>query len=332
MRVVTILGVLALVPVAGLLILFCIGCVVGKSDSKQVAAGTEKVAAGPPADAPIADVPLPVVAPDVNGLQSPDRDTRQKAASQMGETGDVKDGDALLAALGSEADWTVRASITRGLGKQYLQSEAFRAKGADRLLKPLLPLLGAEQPGLRLEAVRALNWIGDRRATKALFPLLEDADSHIQQLTIETLGKMGDAGLLTRFVHLVQTAQDEWTRYSAVSALRQMHDRSAVAPLIAALDSETKPSPRRAMAIALGALGDTQAVPVLMAHLKDADPDVRYWCAKALAQLKDKRALPALEIMARADSGSGNGKHLDETARNAMRVIRNGGGKVDEYD
>ena len=53
---------------------------------------------------------------------------------------------------------------------------------------------------------------------------------------------------------------------------------------------------------ALGYIRSKDSVPVLLKHLKDREPGVKYWCIFALGQIRDARALSALkEITEKAE-------------------------------
>jgi HEAT repeat protein len=52
---------------------------------------------------------------------------------------------------------------------------------------------------------------------------------------------------------------------------------------------------------ALALLQNKEAVPALIRCLEDKAPEVRFWCAYALGELGDRRALHALEQLAATD-------------------------------
>ena len=87
------------------------------------------------------------------------------------------------------------------------------------------------------------------------------------------------------------------------------------------------PRVRRYMALALGHVGDTRAVPVLLRALSDDDPETRIYSIWALGSLGDKRALvPLLELAQDDDPGIrkmvvyGLGALRAEEARDTLRA------------
>jgi len=55
-----------------------------------------------------------------------------------------------------------------------------------------------------------------------------------------------------------------------------------------------KARPVSSLATVLGNFGDQRAVEPLIEALHDPDPSLRFYVARALGKLRDKRALPAL--------------------------------------
>jgi len=62
------------------------------------------------------------------------------------------------------------------------------------------------------------------------------------------------------------------------------------------LRNETSPDPRvkRALAIALGRMGDASSVPALLEAVEDPDPETKIYCVWALGIIRDSRALDSL--------------------------------------
>ncbi len=110
----------------------------------------------------------------------------------------------------------------------------------------------------------------------------------------------------TAIAHLNQK-EDLSLRYYAAWWLGKFRvtDQAAISALLIALEDESDRSPdggyplRRNAARALGKLGDTQAVPLLIANLTCSDYYVREACAQALEEIGDPKAIPPLrELLA----------------------------------
>ena len=147
---------------------------------------------------------------------------------------------------------------------------------------PLLELLRGPDPSLRMQAALALGEQSDTRAIGALIDSLKDEDTNVRYHAIEALGKLkavdavdliaeivesrdfflafvaldalakiGDPRVAPKIVPLLD---DDLLREPAINLLGQLGDESAVAPLVALLNSPTGPTD--AIAAALASLND----------------------------------------------------------------------------
>ena len=120
-----------------------------------------------------------------------------------------------------------------------------------------------------------------------------EEDSHLPLFgppNVDRLKARGDAPGLIKALEY----QKLWrVRRDAAVALGQIGDADAVEPLIAGLKDDN-PSVRRAAAEALGQIGDAAALGPLIAALKSAAVDVRKTAAEALGQIGDAGSLGPL--------------------------------------
>jgi HEAT repeat protein len=261
---------------------------------------------------------LSKLAGNIADLQSDSVDDRQRAVSRLGETGQIEAVEPLLAALRDDA-WNVRAAAATSIGKLYYTSGAVRALSPGKIADALLPLLEAEQPGLRINTVRSLGWIGDARAAAAVRGLLNDEDERVREAVITTLGMLGDTSSAAAFVELLKH-EDKWTRHKAANALGNLHSPESFAPLIEAL-GDTESVVRGGAVMALQELGDPRAAEHVRQLLRDPDPDVRFWAIQAVVAFKDEGSLPILREIAENDTESGNGQPLNQVAEKACESI-----------
>lgn len=104
------------------------------------------------------------------------------------------------------------------------------------------------------------------------------------------------------FLSLIETAPSEVHRLAAAHALGILGDSSTVPLLIQLLSCRKEPSELRArVAEALGYIGDRQALPALLSSTADPSAEVRFWAVFALGCLGDRRAVPALKQLAQED-------------------------------
>jgi hypothetical protein len=116
-----------------------------------------------------------------------------------------------------------------------------------------------------------------------LIRLLTDPDPDIQWKAAEALGRMGDTAarkLIERTHHVNRVF-----RIGAIEALADIRERKAVEKLTDLLLTDESAEVRWASAIALGEIGDAEAIPVLIGSLRDPDKYVRYGATLALDQL-----------------------------------------------
>lgn len=274
-------------------------------------------------DAIISLLTMTSLADHTQDLQSPSFDTRQIAASRLGDSRDARAVEPLLAALGDE-DWAIRASAVTGLGHLYVQSEEVRALGPQHIASRILPLSNDEHYGLRIAVLKVLGWLGanDLPVVDAVLKALDDSNLDVRQHAIEAMGQLRDPRVVPRFIALLgDMSQDPWTRKDVASALGNLGDASAVEPLIAAL-GDSFPPVRNSTMNSLFKLGDRRAIPPIRALLADPDPHVRFWAIQAVAKFNDAESIPLLDAMSSNDEGVGNGQPLRQVAAEAAKVLR----------
>ena len=142
-------------------------------------------------------------------------------------------------------------------------------------MMPLLSSLFRNQPD-----IDALERNGD---TDRLIRLLTHPDSTIQWKAAEALGRMGEPAS-RRLIERTHHANRAF-RIGAVEALADIRERRAVGKLADLLLTDESAEVRWASAIALGEIGDAEAIPVLVGSLRDPDKYVRYGASLALDQL-----------------------------------------------
>ena len=134
------------------------------------------------------------VEPDVDGLvkaaYSTDDYIRLNAVSALGEVGDERASDVLVAICLHDIYYPVR----------FEASESLKRTGDKRAVSLLSDALRDKDPVVRLHSVEALGKIGDRRAMNALQMAMEDADDAVRNAALASLGKMGDLRVMNLVV------------------------------------------------------------------------------------------------------------------------------------
>lgn len=169
-------------------------------------------------------------------------------------------------ALWSVSDTTVDSVRISALADPDDRVRWWAAWGLQRLtpqkvVEPLLPLLNDRYPDVKSQAIKALAYRGDGRATRPLLALLPDAD--------------------------------EETRAAVAWAFTQLKDTTAV-PELTPLLMDYSSRVRWWAAAALGDIGDARATPYLVTALRDSNATVALTAAGALGLIRDTAAIPAL--------------------------------------
>lgn len=126
---------------------------------------------------------------------------RAAAAGALGQLGDARAVEPLIAALESRTDKTwLREEMGIYDGKESLLKAAAKALGQlgdSRAVEPLIDTLENRSPpffwGARPAAARALGQLGDARAVEALKAALENDDDDLRQAAAWALRKIEDA-------------------------------------------------------------------------------------------------------------------------------------------
>ncbi|MDD4566264.1 MAG: HEAT repeat domain-containing protein [Methanoculleus chikugoensis] len=134
--------------------------------------------------------------------------------------------------------------------------------------------------GVRIAAAEALGEIGEADAVEALIQALGDAREDVRIAVISALGRIGDRRAVGPLIHLFRDRY-HGVRVAAADAVAEF-GRGALRELEEALN-DPLPVVRVTAAKAIGLVGATESIPVLIAHLGDAAPDVRWSVARALS-------------------------------------------------
>ena len=156
-------------------------------------------------------------------------------------------------------------------------------------VSPLAALLGDPDAAVRQMAAFGLGLLGDRSAVAPLTAALEDRESGVQGRAAEALGLIGDqaaAGAIGRMV----------ARHVGAGALSALPPDETRQPL----DPPVEAARLGVYALARLRVWDPLAAAVLS---PGGEPLSRWWpIAYALQRVRDRRAIPALLLLVRAES------------------------------
>jgi HEAT repeat protein len=193
------------------------------------------------------------------------------ALHRMGNTTYSKD----LEKSARDPQWQVRATTAIALG---LMEEPTAAR-------VLLPMLHDAEAPVRLQAAEALWRLGNANGLRALVAGVSSAYADDQMVSILALAGPKDRRVLG---HVRGALTDDHTEVGLVAARAVGMCGSDEGYVIAVDGTKSKdPRQRSLAALALGAIGRSDAQSYLGNLLKDKDaPDVRLSAAQALLQLK----------------------------------------------
>lgn len=215
----------------------------------------------------------------VSVLEDKNPDVRKKATETLVKIGGLRTVEPLIAALKHDNS-NIRKEAAVTLGKI----------GDSQAVKPLIAVLSDRDPGVREAAVEALVEIGSVHTIGPLIEALKDRDGDVREAAAEILGKTGNPALEP----LIAALWDEnWdVREEAARALGRLGDSRAVSSLIAVLKYESS-SARQKAAEDLSKITGPVAEPFIAPFMTQS-VRLRIEVIKALSQIGDKRAIPAL--------------------------------------
>jgi HEAT repeat protein len=198
------------------------------------------------------------VEPLIALLKDKREDFRRNAAWVLGEIGDRRAIEPLIAALGDpESD--VRRNAAGSLAKI----------GAPAVVS-LIDVLKSGNHLARANAARALGEIKDPRAIGPLIDSLADAGWDDEKMVIEALAKISQPAVGPLIAALKDKGRLPRIRRNAAKALGRIKARSAVEPLVEALE-DTEISVRMSAASALAEIKRSRAIEVLLSKSRSRD-------------------------------------------------------------
>ena len=160
-------------------------------------------------------------------------------------------------------------------------------------IRYLIEVLKDENENARRAAVEVLNEIGNAKSVKYLLEALKDSDWWVRSRAADALGKIGGPKVIDAVLELVRD-KDEDIRRAAIEILNQTKDERAVDSLIQATrDSDWWVSERAVDALA--EIGSKRALPRLMEMLQaPANGKAMPIVVRALGKLGDSKLVDML--------------------------------------
>lgn len=170
-----------------------------------------------------------------------------------------------------------RAFAVKGLGALKDQESRAAIEGLAADARQPLPI--------RVQAVRALAAIGDRRSAGAVSPLVARASPGV--LRLEALAALGVLGGPSAADSFIDDLEDPWPPLrAAAQAAMARSDPDSFMPVLSGLDRDREWSVRAALASTLGGLTAEASTPRLEQLYRDDDPKVAAAALRALTKVK----------------------------------------------
>ena len=204
------------------------------------------------------------------------RDKAVRALKQRPDGGERS----IVQALGHE-DSAVRFAVGR-----YLTSLG------KRVVPALLPVaMASEDPSVRVAALRVLGDIGDKRAVTAVFRGMRAATPQVRCAAVMAASRLPSERYGNTLVALLDDPDDD-VRLGAIEALGRGRHKAAVPTLVNRLKAGDRNSIR--IIWALGEIGDERAVPALMTQYRSNEPFTRQKAVEALGKVGGSEAMLVL--------------------------------------
>lgn len=250
-------------------------------------------------------------------LGSPDEEARRLAVVGLAGHPLAQVRDLLYRALG-DGSWRVRkeavdALLSAPLSGEFIEELIDMLRSHDNAglrnsAVEVLERLGAQAvPNLcrhaddpdqdvRKFVLDIMGSIGDGAAVPPLIRALDDLDPNVSAAAAENLGKIGDPRAVPELLRAL-SKPDIWFRYTVLESLGKIGRPAPIAAItILAAENLLK----KAVFDCLGAIGDREAVPLLIEGLAERVKNAREAAALALVKVRDR--LAADEAEREADS------------------------------
>lgn len=204
---------------------------------------------------------------------------------------------------------------------QEAVADSFGKSDSPAASEMLLQLVNSEEQSVVLKALVALRRCVDSGAIPVVLPLAQHINASIRRHAIEVLSETGSDDVIeTLETKLFNDVASE-VRAAAARGLGRFKSSRSVSLLERALGDSS--SVRCAAIISLSTMGDSSAIPALLASLKDPAPEVRYHAVSGLGKLKAEKATRVIQgLLEDTDAMVRRGaeKSLQELGVKAARV------------
>lgn len=149
-------------------------------------------------------------------------------------------------------------------------------------------LVNGDDTTTRLEAAKQLGQSGNAQAIAPLVKMLGEFNRPVRWAAIEALGELQENDAVPALLKVFERREAyRWGKILSVNALAACDDQRALAPLVEFLRNSSDPILQRTVILALGKLGNSTTVPVLIPFLTDERKWLRQAAQDALIRLTE---------------------------------------------
>lgn len=181
--------------------------------------------------------------------------------------------------------------------------EALEAIGNTTAVDPLIQALKDANKDVRLHAARCLGIIGDEKAVEPLIGMLTDNGWGVKDEVIVALGKIGDAKAVEPLIQILKDKSEDFDTLKYTSSALANIGEPAVLPLIGLLGNEDRDIGER-VENTLVEMGKPAVLPLIKA-LEDVNHWIRYRAVRILGRIGDNRAVDPIIQALLHDESSG---------------------------
>jgi HEAT repeat protein len=246
----------------------------------------------------------------VKALEFESPEMRLRAAQSLGARGEAEAVVPLLKCLSKpEENPMVRSSLYIALGKlggsraipalsdcidqetrEELRSDCVTSLGmiGEKSTLPRLITTLEKDPSMlvRSSAVQALGGFSEEAAVEFLSAMvMGDGNRSLRQRAIRALGRTGSLEAVKPLVYALFVSNSDRERLLIVKSLTLLGSPESTEPLRMLLSKTEDSRLRTQIVIALGAIQDGDAYPILLDMLTDSVPAVRYYAVRGLHEL-----------------------------------------------
>ena len=229
---------------------------------------------------------------------SEDAAVRQTALTVLGRIGSAAEAGVLLKAIADNRSAEESAIALNGLK---------RMEGAAVDAQIVRALASATDAAARIQFIRLLEGRGATNAAAELLKQAGHSDAKVSVAALRALKSLASPSEMASLIALNKSSKDEAVREAAESAVvgtcaRTGNAASGSAAVLAELKQATDPVAKSSWIRILVSLGQTQALPVILAATKDADESVAATAIEQLARWPDPA--PIENLLTVAQSGT----------------------------